>query len=121
MRLVITLPLPPAALSPNARVHWATKASKAKKCRADGCLVARHVRNQANLKSPFARATVKAVFYKRTAVRSDGDNALASLKNYIDGIADAGIVRDDSAFIYLPVEFAKDKSDPRLELIIEGE
>jgi crossover junction endodeoxyribonuclease RusA len=73
-------------------VHWAQKASAAKKARVDAAWLAR----EAGLKSMDAVA-IKAtiIFSPKTARAYDLDNALASLKPAIDGIA-AVVGVDDS-------------------------
>lgn len=120
MRLVITLPIPPRTLNPNGRGHWAKKSRVAKTYRDAGRNAAIDAMNRAKMRKPFASAKVTPVFYFKDARRRDKDNFLASAKSLLDGVADAGVVKDDSQFTYLPVEFKVDKADPRLELIIEG-
>lgn len=99
--ITINLPLPSKHLSPNARVHWAVKAKAAAKARADARTVAKFM----VVKPPMWKAvTVRCQFTFRDKRSRDRDNLLASAKNYFDGIADAGIVANDSGMTHLPIE-----------------
>lgn len=115
----IEMPLPHKALSPNARVHYLTKAKKVKEYRA----IAHY---SAIAKTPFSQlpdrgwpeATTQATFYHPTRGRRDADNLLASLKPAFDGIADAGVILDDSGLVHLPVRKEVDKENPRVEILV---
>ena len=67
-------------------------------------------------------ARVHARYYhknKRNMGKRDADNAIASLKGAIDGIADAGIVVNDSGIRWGEVELEHvDPSFPRVELVV---
>lgn len=108
--LTITLPLPAAELSPNARCHWAKKAAavKAYRLRAEVECGTRGERHQA--------ATVRIQWFTKTSTHPDPDNALASAKSLLDGVTDSGYMADDRALTFLPIEFAKDASNPRVVL-----
>lgn len=119
--LIITLPLPPPELHPNARPHYMAKAAKTKRYRMDAYLVALHARREARHVLPWPSASVRVTRYAKTKRRADRDNVLASLKAAFDGIADAGVVLDDSQLTYLPVVMAVDATDPRVEIeLTEG-
>jgi hypothetical protein len=90
--IVIDLPLPPDCLHPNARPHWRAKAKAAKACREHACLVARTVRP----KVPFKAASYRLTFW--LARKRDYDGLLSWLKSAIDGLADGGIIANDSEF-----------------------
>lgn len=115
--ILVTLPLPPKELSPNARVHWARKARAAKEYRLMAEIYTRGVIGH---KDPprWERATVQATFYLRRRRNLDGDNALAWMKAGIDGLADAGVVANDSGFTHLPVRVEIDRDRPRVELLV---
>ena len=87
--MLIELPWPPSALSPNARGHWSKKAKPAAKYRADAKLVTRKRHN-------FSGALhLDITFHPPDKRRRDIDNMLSSIKSGLDGISDAlGI--DDS-------------------------
>ena len=119
MRLTITLPLPHKNLSPNARVHWRTKADATAKARRDARLAATSIINQTRKTPPkLESATMQATFYFRDSRRRDKSNAASSLKAYEDGFTDAGVWRDDSGVTHLPVVFLTDRVNPRVELTI---
>lgn len=87
------LPWPPAALSPNARPHWAAKARAAKTYRAT-CF---WVTKEAGLLRPAGGAILLLTFCPPDKRRRDDDNLIAMFKAGRDGIAQALGV-DDSVF-----------------------
>lgn len=94
----VTLPLPPDVLHPNARTrNYRYRAAMVKKARDESRFLAGRAWNG---RSPLPAATVKATFYMPR--RRDGDGLNSWLKPYLDGLADAGIVANDSAFTLLP-------------------
>lgn len=100
--LRIVLPWPDAKLSPNARVHWRTKAPVKKRAReyasyatyAAANIGLRELRQRLAGSAPIP---VKITFYPPSNHRRDRDNMQASLKHHLDGIADALGV-DDNRF-----------------------
>lgn len=91
--IVIDLPWPNKALSPNARTHWAPKASATKKHRDWARWAAQ----------PFGpieaeQLSVTVIFFPPDNRRRDDDNMLASIKAFRDGISDALQV-DDSKWV----------------------
>ncbi|MCU9528752.1 RusA family crossover junction endodeoxyribonuclease [Pseudomonas mosselii] len=89
----LTLPWPPAACSPNARVHWSRKSKAAKTYRYACFLLAR----QAGIQAPKGDALLMLEFVPPDRRRRDDDNLLAMFKAGRDGLADAlGI--DDNVF-----------------------
>jgi len=111
--LVVVLPIPNKILSPNARPHWAAKAKAVKAHRQIAYLTA-STRSQGHWRS----ATIRYTFYWPTKAKRDDDNAVAMCKAYRDGIADAGVVVNDSAFSTLPPVMLHDKKNPRVEIEI---
>lgn len=108
--LAVILPLPPAALSPNGRCHWAKKSAAAKACRF------RAAQEAGDRPDRHAACTVKIQWFAKRALFPDPDNALAMLKSSIDGVADSGFFGNDRNLTYLPIEFAKDAKNPRVEM-----
>jgi len=89
----LILPWPPAACSPNARVHWTRKSKAAKSYRAACHLLAK----QAGIQAPEGDALLILEFVPPDRRRRDDDNLLAMFKAGRDGLADAlGI--DDNVF-----------------------
>lgn len=93
MNQVVLLPWPPAACSPNARVHWSKKSRAAKAYRSACHLLAKQV----DLQSPAGEALLVVEFVPPDRRRRDDNNLLAMFKAGRDGLADAmGI--DDNVF-----------------------
>jgi crossover junction endodeoxyribonuclease RusA len=114
--ITITIPIPHRALSPNARTHWATKAKKVKAARGVAWWYAKVDADWTPTHWTNAISTV--VWYAKTATHPDPDNALAMLKPYFDGLADAGVLANDRNLAHNPIRFEKDKANPRVELTI---
>ena len=120
--LRIVLPLPPKELNPNIarRTHWAVKGRKVGRYRAEADFLTQDaIREQGPRGIPWKAATVRVTFYFRDRRRRDRDNLLASLKAGFDGIADAGVVVNDSEFTYRPVVVEVDAKNPRVLVVIE--
>ena len=97
----ITLPWPHEKLRSNARVKWPEKARLTKDARNLAWAVSMTAPRLLNVK----RATIFVEYYPPTT-RGDIHNVPASLKAYIDGIADA-LGCDDKAFrVDYPTEWA---------------
>jgi Holliday junction resolvase RusA-like endonuclease len=118
MKLIVTLPLPPKALSPNGRCHWAVKARATSNARGDAKIATLSVLRDAGEVCAWDAATVEPHYFHKVNRRRDGDNATACCKAYFDGLADANLVKNDSQLRHLPPVFHIDKADPRVELWI---
>lgn len=124
--ITITLPLPAKELHPNARVHHMVKAKATKAARFHamcGGLAARERMTTAFRfwgvpLPPWLRAQTEATFYFPTARTRDADGAASSLKAYWDGIADAGVVANDSGLTHLPPRLEVDRANPRVVLTL---
>lgn len=118
--LTITLPLPHPNLSPNARVHHMVLYRHKTKARSDAKIAAVAAMAKAGFMDypKWASATVQCTFYFASNRNRDKDNASASMKYAMDGLADAQIVVNDSAFQPLTPVFEIDKDDPRVEVEI---
>ena len=90
--VTITLPLPSANLSPNARCHWRVKAKAAAEQRFSAC--ARYWACYGGGER-WKTATGQATFYFKVKRRRDKDNLNASLKNAVDGLVDARVLVND--------------------------
>jgi len=113
----ITLPLPDAKLSPNARIHWAQKARLVKAHRASA------------LSAGWAEVgtlditrfkSYRLTFYWPDKRRRPDPCAASRCKAYLDGIADA-IGQDDSEWNFDGVRFEIDKEKPRVEIVFQVE
>ena len=116
--ITIVLPLPDKCLSPNARVHWAKKAKVVKSYRWEAQW---KVRAKVASRPLWEKASYKARFYFPDNRRRDADNAIASIKSVLDGVADAGLVVNDSGLWPERPEFHVDKENPRLEITFTKE
>ena len=83
--MIITLPWPPAALSPNARTHWSALA-RAKKAYRAAC--AWTAKEQGAGRIDAQRLHLTITFYPPNRRAHDLDNCLARLKSGLDGLAD---------------------------------
>jgi crossover junction endodeoxyribonuclease RusA len=91
---VVELPWPDKSLSPNGRVHWATKARAVKDAKRTAAVMARV---EIITRPQWLSARLEWAFHPKTAHALDLDNCIASCKAYQDGISIAlGI--DDSKF-----------------------
>jgi crossover junction endodeoxyribonuclease RusA len=90
----LELPFPPRSLSPNARVHWAQKAKAAKSYKTSCFYLAKEV----GIHQPFldigGDIFLRIEWHPKTANAFDQDNAIASLKAGLDGLALAWSVND---------------------------
>ncbi len=92
MSIVITLPFPPAELSPNSRCGWRAKAAAVQAYRYECKVLCRQETNGMTMPQ-YTTATI--TFVLKDKRRHDWDNLLASFKAGIDGIVDAGLLPDD--------------------------
>jgi hypothetical protein len=127
---VITIGIPPATLSPNARVHWAAVAQAKKALRrkvADVVAIQHKDIEDAMWKS----ATIQYKFYFKENRKRDDDNFAARMKAARDALgpptrnkdcavngAGASVVADDCGFTQLPTEMHTDPENPRVEIHI---
>jgi crossover junction endodeoxyribonuclease RusA len=120
--LTVTLSLPPKALSPNARTHWAAKAKAVAAYRGEAFLMARRAVAGVGKGGDWwakvdTEIMVRSTFWFRVERRRDRDNAQASLKAALDGIAEALGV-DDSRFVMAPATLLVDPDNPRVEVVL---
>lgn len=119
MKLTIELPWPDRALSPNARVHWRVKAKAVKAARASAKLAAYLAMRKAKWpKAVYDEAVTQIVFTQKIRRRIDRDNCLSSCKAYLDGLADAGVIKDDCGFTHKPIRI---EQGPFRKIVIEIE
>ena len=91
MTLMLTLPWPPAGLSPNARTHWA-KLAKLKRQYREACAWTATSQGARPVKADTLHLTL--TFVPPTRRQYDLDNALARMKAGLDGLADVLRVDD---------------------------
>lgn len=95
MTQTIVLPWPPRTLSPNGRAHWSVKAKAAKIAKDYAFWATKEAR--IGIAAGDVPIMVSLVFHPKTKNLPDEDNAVASMKASLDGIAKALGV-DDSVF-----------------------
>lgn len=112
--VVLTMPVPPAQLSPNARMHWAKKAGIVKRekeaanFRAASC---------PDLSPGMKVASYRLHFFFNDKRRRDRDNFTGRCKAALDGISQY-IGQDDSEWEFNGVRFERSE-EPRLEVWLE--
>lgn len=118
--LTIVLDLPPDEIHPNARKHWSKRVDPVATSRLYAKLHAINSMNRLGwMQAPrWTEAETRTTFYFSTKRRRDRDNCGAWLKPYWDGIADAGVIANDSGFIHHPPTLLIDKDRPRVEIVI---
>ena len=100
----IRLMWPNTKLSPNARLHWAVKASAIKKYRNDCFFEAKA--QASKWTRPAGKLTLEVEFYPPQRRAYDRDNLLARMKSGIDGVAD-GLGINDKEFTTMVVKVAE--------------
>lgn len=111
--MILEIPFPPRTLHPNARVHWAVLAKAKKKHRSDCYLLAK----QKRVVFHTQQIPILIRWHPKTAHSFDADNAIASLKGALDGIAEAWGV-DDSRFV-LSFEKMPPVKDGKVFIVIQ--
>lgn len=87
----LELPYPPRALNPNEKSHWAPKARATKKYK-NTCFWIATAATKPDLKN--YKITLSLTFHPPIKRNRDIDNAIASMKAGLDGIAAAWKVND---------------------------
>ena len=91
MALILTLPWPPTALSPNQRLHW-SKLAKAKKAYREAC--AWTAKEQGARRIDADKLHLSLTFYPPSRRAFDLDGLLSRMKSGLDGLADVLEVDD---------------------------
>ena len=84
----------PAKLRPNARMHWGAKMRATKKWRARGYQEGK-IRRLSSGPLDLARITFE--FHYKVRRNRDIDNLILTMKPFVDGLVDAGLLIDDSS------------------------
>jgi len=109
--VTILLPLPPVELQPNRRPGWRLKARVTANARLFAAYTAA---TSGKARIPMERCRVVVTFRYPDARRRDIQNGIAAMKSYIDGIVDAGVMRDDSCIQSWEVRAVIDRANPGL-------
>lgn len=108
----LILPYPPPELNPNKRLHW-TRKMKIKNAEKDmGAALAARYRG-----TIAGDCALSLMFYAPTRRAYDLDNALASCKPMIDGLA-IGLGINDKQFRPITIDRGECDGNPRVEVFI---
>jgi len=118
-QLTVTCPIPPRALHPNARPHWAAKAKAAKQARHDAMCCALEATGNHRPNWPAAVCHIRWYARDKRGLALDRDNIIAATKAARDGLTDAGIWTDDNGVRIGEVTIEVDRASPRVELVVE--
>lgn len=115
--ITFTIGIPDKILSPNARPHWAQKRRATKDLRE--CSKYLTLQAMAGRNIQFTEASMFTTWHWKDKRSRDRDNALARMKAVQDGIADAGLVKNDrDIWPECPVFGEPDKHNPRVIVTI---
>jgi Holliday junction resolvase RusA-like endonuclease len=118
----ITLPHPPASLSPNGRPDRWTKARDGKRVRRDAALVTRSAIWEQDITSHPWPAARMDIHWRFAGTQPDSDNVVARCKSLRDGIADACLVANDQSISIGSVTFERvPKRDVEVVVIVTRE
>ncbi|MCA9280212.1 MAG: RusA family crossover junction endodeoxyribonuclease [Phycisphaeraceae bacterium] len=92
--ITIELPWPDNRLHAHNKGHWRVKSDPVKQARRSAYLIALSAKPDSH--KPFERAKITYVFHMPNARNRDIANLIQSCKPYLDGIVDAGIIKDDN-------------------------
>ncbi len=90
---ILRIELPPGLplLNANDRIHYKERAKRTEKLRSEACKAAK-----AQPFLPFGRVRIRCIFRACDNRRRDVANLYISYKACIDGLVDAGVLKDDS-------------------------
>lgn len=110
----IRLPIGYPLLSANGREHWRKRANITAAIRA--C-----ARGQCwNVRPIAGRVKIRAVYHAPDNRRRDVSNLFPSVKAGVDGIVDAGIIKDDSDRYVVSLEMVRSPDNIKLgQLVIQ--
>lgn len=115
-QLVVVLPWPHRYLSPNSRVIWQAKYQVSTRARTLARLVTlERVGCGFKARPENSRINVTLVAHAYDKRKRDEDNLIASMKPYLDGIADALGV-NDACFHFKELTFAETRRPPEMEV-----
>ena len=86
--------LPDPELSPNKRLHYMELYRAKESAKLDTILL---VLAQGKPPRPYEKAHITITWVAKDKRRRDTDNLFSSMKAYIDGLVEAGLIEDDSA------------------------
>lgn len=114
---ILRIELPPGipTLNANDRIHWGTRKDRTAALRAETCKEA-----QRQTFFPFSRVRIRCIFRAPSNHRRDVANLYPSFKAIIDGLVDAGVIREDHDGIVKEVSIIRGENLPRESLSRRG-
>lgn len=112
--LTLYLPLPDRRLHPNGRCHFRVKADMTKAARQLAAYTARIAVGPRALL--WDAATLNLTVCLSAKRHADQDGAVAWIKAYQDGVADAQVIRNDSGIKIGVVEITSDRYCPHVKM-----
>lgn len=110
---MIRLPIPDRKLHPNARTHYRDAAKVKREHRDNACSITMCMCPD---KPNWNQVVVRPILIFKDKRHRDIDGMISSLKSYIDGVCDGGLIDDDRYLQWLPPLSSVDKNDAHLEL-----
>jgi Holliday junction resolvase RusA-like endonuclease len=114
---ILRIELPPGlpTLSANDRRHFMERSKKTEKLRSEAYKAAR-----AQPFLPFSRVRIRCIFRAPDKRKRDVANLYPSFKACVDGIVDAGVIKDDHDGIVREFSIVRGENYPKKgQLIIE--
>ena len=115
-QLVVVVPWPHRYLSPNSRVLWQAKYQVSHKARNLARLLTLELIGCGNIAKPVDDLiNIQLIAHAYDRRSRDEDNLIASMKPYLDGIADA-IGVNDASFHFRELQFGPTKRPAEIEV-----
>lgn len=115
---ILRIELPPGLplLNANDRIHYKQRSKTTAKLRAEAYKAAK-----AQPFLPFSKVRIRCLFRAPDNRRRDVANLYLSYKACIDGIVDAGVIKDDRDGIVVEVSIARgeNRTDKKSQLILQ--
>lgn len=110
---IVELPVGMQLINANDRDHWRKSAGKTATIRSVA-------RGQAKGIPRLSKVKIRAVYYAPDNRRRDVSNLFPSVKAAVDGIVDAGVIKDDNDKFVIALEIVRGEFNIRKgQLIIE--
>lgn len=107
------MPVGMQLMNANDREHWRTRAKVSS-------LIRTIARGQCKDVPHLGKVKIRAVYYAPDNRRRDVSNLFPSVKAAVDGIVDAGVIKDDNDKFVVALEMVRgDHNVPRGQLVIE--
>lgn len=110
---IVELPVGMQLMNANDREHWSKRAKVSS-------LIRTTARSQCKGIPKMAKIKIKAIYYAPDNRRRDVSNLFPSVKAAVDGIVDAGVIKDDNDKYVVALEMVRGEYNiPKGQLVIE--